>query len=528
MQQAWLTAKWTILSAVFFLLGSVAYAGYLLESIEWKKPTPREWRFWTRQYLRMGRLEMTAVQNGTRPLVDWVRVGRRMKECLERLEDPEIEGQGLLEAGGDGEKILIADIGRSGFDISAKSYEWRTGYFESIMGCATAAEHLEHRVLDQTRGLVFRSEMVVGPSNPDPRPVPGNGSVAPPLEQNVVPAFERPEIFYMRVLTGKGFTTDQKLQAVEGYANWLDFKGSPGSAEEMYKWGIDIAKDAMPTPADVVLEATTNTLRQDAARDATPNLLRATTGLAVHYARTGNVSAALPILLSVLRARSNAPVSDFLFSTELNGQDQDSSAQSDIGQAISWTRRLFKPPQIAPPPPTGNTPLARPSAQPTCEEGELMLYIGEIVFANSQGQSNEGIGWTRQAVRVAEANIDMLRRRMVASQRSIDNLTPEEQKERKKCKECLVAGVQNWETMLEQSSARQGSVKNREGGRDAGLLEWKGWFGGDGGVKGAVIDQVEDVSRAEELRQVQVLRERVVREALEEEDPPPKSLFGFT
>ena len=63
---------------------------------------------------------------------------------------------------------------------------------------------------------------------------------------------------------------------------------------------------------------------------------------------------------------------------------------------------------------------------------------------------------------------------------------------------------------------------------DAGLLEWKGWFGGDGGAKGAVIDQVEDVSRAEELRQVQILRERVVREALEEEDPPPKSLFGFT
>lgn len=501
-----------------------------MERDERNNPTPREWRFLTRQALRSARDEQNAVKERKRMIVDWARVGGHVRECLRRLEDPEYDGKGLKEAGGDGEEILIPDVGRAGFDISAKSYEWRTCYFEVVMGCAAAAEHLDGMVVDRTRGHVFPAEMMIGPSNPDPRPVPNFMSKGvPPLEQNCEPVFDQPETYYMRVLTGKGFTTKQKLQAVEGYANWLEFKGLHSSAEEMYQWGIDIAKDAMPTPPELVVEARNDVLKEQAAKEATPNLLRATTDLAVHHARTGNVSAALPILLSVLRARRNAPISDFLSSADVDQDEEQQKPKTDIGQAISWVKHIFKLPQFPPPPLSGDEPLTRPSEKSSCEEAELMLYIGEILFANgaeSKNQGNEGVGWTRQAVRIAEANIEVLRKRLLASRGK--ELTRAEEDDRKKCKECLITGVQNWETMLRQLSTKQISTAAREGGRNAGWLEWRGWFGKDGGVKGAVLDEVAVGVVEEELKQVERLRERVVKEAMDEEMANERPRLGAT
>ena len=433
--------------------------------------------------------------------IDWARVGSYYRDILKRLEDTSSEdGRGLQDSAGAGEAILVPDLGKAGFDISGKSYEWRTGYFEVIMGCAAAAEHLDGLILDKSRRLVFSKEYMIGPSNPDPRPVSASMKAAP-LEENCEPPFAPPEVYYMRVLTGKGFTTRQKLDAALGYANWLEFKKLDETAEEMYKWGVDIAKAALPVPADAVVDARTNVVSADGSKEATPNLLRSITALAIYHARTGNLSSALPMLLSVLRARRVAPVSGF----PLPKDDDPSGPSTDIGVAIEFIRKLFRPPAYPPPPPSGDDPLERPNEKPTCEESELMLYIGEILFATSP-QSAEGLGWTRQAVAIAEAN---LHRPKAMRGDAI---------EEKKCKECLLTGVGNWETMLRRLSSEQVATSIREGRRDAGLLEWRGWFGrGDGGVKGKTLDELSNGLLEEELEQVKRMKDQIAREGIAEE-----------
>ena len=138
-----------------------------------------------------------------------------------------------------------------------------------------------------------------------------------------------------------------------------------------------------------------------------------------------------------------------------------------------------------------------------------MLYIGEILFATGGGSGGEGIGWTRQAVTIAEANLTELSR---ARQKNADG------GEKEKCAACLQQGVENWETMLRRLSSSQQSLSargvTREGGRDAGWLEWKGWFGKDGGVKGASLDELSGGVVEEELKQVARLKDRIAREGI--------------
>jgi len=501
-QQTFLAAKWTVVLWTFLALFGIAYVGIQMESEERKNPTPDEWRFWTRWYLRAARVELAdGARNG---VVDWANVGSILREALTWLEDTAKDGKGLVDQV-DGEGLLIPEVGRAGYDISAKSWPWRAGYFEVIMGCAVAAEHLEDMVVDKTRKIVFSREHVIGPSNPDPRPVPSYMKAAP-LEENCEQAFASPETYYMRVLTTKGFTADQRLDAALGYANWLEYKGLNDSAEEMYNWGIDIAKAGLPTDVDDLMDAQTFVLGAEAATGVTSNLLRATTGMAIHRARTGDVSSALPILLSVLRARRNTPVSSSF--QQLPTTPATENAKTDIGQAIqtlSLLQKVLRQPQFPPPPPSGDLAFTRTSVKPTCDDSELMLYIGEILFATSPA-SDEGLGWTRQAVTVADA---ILQAGDKKGSDGVDN--------KAKCRSCLATGVSNWETMLHQVANRQSNTTSREGGRNAGVLEWRGWFGGDGGQKGKTLDEVRDGTMEEELKQVERLKERIAREGIEEQ-----------
>lgn len=449
---------------------------------------------------------MGVVEEQTSPIVDWPKVGSHLKEVLIRLEDAKGDGKGLRARDASGEGIVIADVGKAGFDVSAKSYEWRTGYFETLLLSATAAEHLDNMVLDTRRKKVFPREVMLGPSNPDPRPTPVYMDSAP-REEDCVKFYSPPETFYMKILTTEGFNTRQKLEAVEGYANWLEFKGLNGAAEEMYKWGVDIAKSALPDPgdADTVFEPRTNVVRADSIHKATSNLLRATTSLATHHARTGDTAAALPILLSVLRARRSAPLSP----NPLTTSSAPPEPKTDIGAAYAMVKRWISPATFPPEPPSDDTPLMRSSEKPTCEEGELMVYIGEILFASSHG--SEGVGWTRQGVLVAEAN---LQRRSAPATSGAE--AERREVEGRKCKQCLLTGVKNWEQMLRQLTESRISTSTREGGRDAGWLEWKGWFGGQGD-KGRTLDEVGAGVLEEELTQVEKLKERIVRENIEVE-----------
>lgn len=144
-----------------------------------------------------------------------------------------------------------------------------------------------------------------------------------------------------------------------------------------------------------------------------------------------------------------------------------------------------------------------------------MLYIGEILFATSPS-SSEGLGWTRQGVTIAEANLQ--------AERAGHSPLPQQLEDgRAKCSACLLTGVGNWETMLRRLAEQQASGASsggmREGGRNAGWFEWRGWFGGGGGdgVKGRTLDEVGKGVVEVELEQVERLKEKIVREGIGEQ-----------
>nr|POE89869.1 hypothetical protein CFP56_20338 [Quercus suber] len=492
-EQAVLALKWGAVCWAFLVLGTVAYIGFLLEIDERNHPTPGDWTFVTRWRFRSARARVREDEE-KRGFIEWAIVGDLFKACLTRLEDETKDGKGLEDLVDGG--IVIPDVGRAGRDISAKSWQWRSGYFEVIMGCAKAAEHLDGMVRDKTRNMVFPTEVMIGPSNPDPRPVPPWMQRAP-LEEDCIAPFEAPETYYMRILTGRGFTTKQKLEAAAAYANWLEYKGLTDSADEMCKWGVDIAKAALPTDLTTtsVISENTYVISSEASAQVTPNLLHAASALAIHRARGGDVSSALPILLSVLRARRSAPLSPFPQSIYEEVEDDRPRSRTDIGAFFYYLRKFFSTSSFPPPPPSGDLPIVRTSADPTCEESELMLYIGEILFATS-ASSREGLGWTRQAVQIAEINVN-------AGKTSNDKSRIAAE-ERVRCKECLLTGVQNWETMLQR-------VIKESAEREGGHARSRSWYG----------SAVETPSSAEplkqELRQAEQLKEKVVREGIDEE-----------
>lgn len=472
-----------------------------MESDERRNPTPGEWSYSARSLLRGARSRIRQGKDGGVGILDWAKVGTEFRYCLALLEDPTKDGKGVEGVHEEGLEGVVRAL-----DVSGKSWPWRAGYFEVVMGCAAAAEHLDGMVADVTRGgMVFPKEVVVGPGNPDPRPVPGYMEAAP-LEENCVRPFAKPETYYMRILTGVGFTSRQRIDAALGYANWLEYQGTEASAGEMYAWAVDMAREALPSNPDAIIDRHSNVLKfEEDATGASYNLLRTTTAFAIHSARRGDVQTALPILLSVLRARRAAPVSPFPISPDAPPTTE---PKTDYGKAFDFAAQLVKPTPFPPPPASGDDPLMRASGKPGCEEAELMLYIGEILFATS-AQSDEGLGWTKQAVNIADATLHAPedKNALLSEQAARD--------EKQKCRECLTAGLSNWETMLLRLRDKQAAGAEREGPRDAGWFEWKGWFGSNSpAVKGRVTEEVEKGMVEGELRRVDELKEMVVREGV--------------
>jgi len=408
--------------------------------------------------------------------VDWVLVGGTYRALLKRLEDPNLDGAGLEEQDEGG--ILVEGIGRTGYDITKKPEPWRRGYHEVLMGAARAAEHLDGWVVDRTRNIVFPANVVIGPSNPKPRPVPP-GAQSAPREEDCEPAFEAPETFYMRVLTTQGFTEGQKLDAALGYAAWLDYKGTPNAAEAMYKWALDIATSSTPKSSSLINMETGQI--SPAAGPVSSNILAATTALAIHHARTSNLNLALPLFLSVLRSRRQLPIDKpSMRSTLISESEEESSA---IGGIIATTRKfltsILLPPPYPPPPPDGTSPPPR-DAKERCEEAALMAYIGEILYASNDSISGreEGLAWTREAVDNAE---EELRGRGIAHAGSSGRA-----KEAKAtCRQCLATGLGNWEKMVARLAREERERRDRLGGSGNGSVKSSGWFGLGGAGTGA-------------------------------------------
>lgn len=459
-------AKYTVYSWAGLLLLSVMLFGIQNEVAERRFPSPPEWTMKSRIKHRIANGEQHPDPSGT-GLTDWTTIGDSYRHLLKRLEDPSLDGRDLrpiLQEEGD---IYIAGLGRAGVDISSKSEPWRRGYYACLIGAAKASENRDGWVCDTTRNMAFPPEVVIGPSNPRPKPVP-YGAASAPLEENCVPAFEPAETYYMKILTTHGFNTRQRLDAALAYADWLNFKGLSSTAEEMYDWGLDIAMGALPVGVNNVVDIKSGVIDQRAAYISS-NVLLATTSLAFHHARNNNLAAALPIYLSLLRARRQLPA--------LSSQAEAGSnlhEGSSFAQVFSFIRSMIVTPPYPPAPPTGDEiPLRTPAA--TCEEAGVMAHVGEILFASSSASSSakassttlggslgsstpaaaqlksqdSGLSWTRDAVDLAEA--------------TLTSADKDDEETRDKCSECLAVGMENWSKMVSKllKDERQAKAENQ-------------------------------------------------------------------
>ncbi|QSZ32317.1 hypothetical protein DSL72_001891 [Monilinia vaccinii-corymbosi] len=433
--------------------------------------------------------------------VNWQNLGIGYRELLERLEDPKLDGKDIEEQGEGG--ILVAGVSKAGYDITKKSEEWRRGYYGVLMGAANTAEHLDDWVNDKTRDIWFPKNQMRGPSNPKPKPI-KVGSPPPPKEENCEKAYDPPEKFYMRILTTKGFTEKQKVDAALAYAAWLDFKKSPEAALEMYKWAIDISTSSDSSSS--LIDPNTHTLNVDAGPPS-ENLLNASTALAIHHATHSNISKSLPIFLSILRARKNLPApKQFMIDTLVTEYEEPPMWKT----VWKFLKETFSPPAYPPAPSDGTSPPCRNSKE-LCEEAALMTYIGEILYTSNAGlkSKEDGLAWTREAVDVSEVE---LRKR-----RGLDK------ESRKVCRSCLEVGLGNWQKMVGNLAEEERLKKSNGESRKSG---WLGF--------GAKVEETPGRWEAEESvvsdrirRAKDVLPEGRIGE-VEDRRPSPPSTGGKT
>ncbi|KAI9813500.1 MAG: hypothetical protein M1832_006298 [Thelocarpon impressellum] len=478
-EQIRLSGKILAVNSALIVFGLVIAFGLNNEWLERKYPSPREWTMVSRMNFRSARWNEEPDANGT-GLVDWARTGNTYRELIKRLENPTKDGTGLKEQDEGG--ILVAGVGKTGFDIEGKPYPWRRGYYQTLRGAARAAENLDGWVRDTTRNIAFPSEVVIGPSNPRPRPCPPGAATAP-REEDCEAAFEHPETYYMKILTTKGFSTQERLEAALAYADWLEFKDLPSTAEAMYRWGLDIATSAYPEPGAIVDHAS-GVIKSDASSSVSPNVLVAATSLATHHARTSDFSAAVPIFLSVLRARrSLLPPSPTPPSPLSAPRTPDEGATSTTSSIFSFVRSLIIPPPYPPAPPSGDAAAVRTTAS-VCDEAGIMAHIGEVLFASSSSPNGyaDGLAWTRDAVDTAEATL---------------NLPPTglDREALEKCSECLDVGLANWRTMVGKLAREEQHAP----GANSGGSSSSGW---------GFWTTAERADRARWEREMEVVEER--------------------
>lgn len=399
--------------------------GVYQEELEHKWPTPPEWSWKSRWCLRSAEAWQHPEEIG-KLMSDWPMVAGFCRELIMRLEDPEGEGKGLVELEDGG--IFIEGVGKTGFDITAKSEPWRRGYFQALLGAAKAAENLEGWLTDRKQRISASAEYFVGRSNPRPKPVPAGSRT--PREEDAEPASPSPEVFYMKILTTRGFDTRQKLDAALSYADWLDYKGLQSTAADMYTWALDIAASGSAVDAEKVVDLKTGVVKDGNQAAPSENILRVSTALAVHHARHGNLPTALSIFTSVLRTRRAAspPPPGTVLPTPPSVPKPTSDPFASFFNTL---KTIFIPAQFPPPPLSGNDPPFKTATSP-CDEAGLMTYIGEIIYASSSKET--GLAWTRDAVDLAETTFP-----------ETDTSNPNN-----RCAECLRVSLGNWKTMVSQ------------------------------------------------------------------------------
>ena len=487
-----LVVKWVIYIESAIGLFYMVKFGVENEWLERLYPSPREWSLISRWLLRSNHGQENGFKNSNGP-VNWGNVSSSWRNLVYRLEHPDFDGKGLpprlLQ-----KHLGVEDVSKTGLDISSMSEPWRRGYYEALFGSARAAEHLDTWVLDRTRRIAFPPEVVIGPSNPRPKPLPF-GTYSAPLEENCEPADKSPEEYYMKILTTRGFSTRQRLDAALAFADWLDFKGRTSSAEDIYDWALDIAMSGLPIGVNNVVDTKTGVINEHATY-ISPNILQATKSLAFHHAQNNNLSTALPIFLSVLRAQR-----DLLPTLKSDNTQTDPTTTSSATSSVSsFIISIFKPPIYPPEPLSGDEPANRTPAT-ACEDAAIMAHIGEILFSFSThvkpsaslnsftpfmsslssylfptqtpDEEPPGLSWTRSSVSLAESTL----RSLTSSRQQTANEANQE-----RCAECLLMGMHNWQTMLtmlrreeqrERKKLKELLVKDEERKQPGG---GGGWF----------------------------------------------------
>jgi hypothetical protein len=420
--------------------GSLVCIGGILfllnqEWLEKSYPTPHEWSMMTRMLARGAK--SAARDTGTGGGKNWGEIIVTCEEIIKRLQDPKIDGAGVKELLND-EPLTIEGLGSVGKDISDKDENWRRGYYEIMLMLGNALEQTDGWVRDTTRNITLPPKYVVGPSNPKPQPMP-IGAPTAPKEEDCVPAYDSAENVYLRILTTKGFTAKQKMDAALSYAFFLDFKKMPDAAERVFDWALAIATESTAPSSPPLVEPRTLTIN-DKSTPPPENILTVLTAIATHKARTGDMGAALPMFVSILRARRSLPT------TPPPGSEEEGSR----GPISLWEnlKKVAAAPTYPPPPPDGTQAPWR-SPRHLCEEAALHLYIGEILYSSNDSTNSreEGLAWTRDGVDIAE---EQLR-----------DLGTETSRPRSVCKDCLSTGLKNWSAMVKRLAKEEELEKKK-------------------------------------------------------------------
>ncbi|KAF2452559.1 hypothetical protein BDY21DRAFT_329032 [Lineolata rhizophorae] len=529
----WLASIWTAFGWTAYGLLLLSMTGVRVQMQEADYPSPTEWRLWTRvEYsnFRAAIDELRARDHGG--VVEWPSVATQVRSLIRRLEDQEKEGKGLKEdSNPESYAIKIPSLFRkAGYNITEKSRPWRESYFEVLMGMARCAEHLDGWAFDTSRGgdMFFPPQEVIGPSNPHPVPPPPGRPSPAPREEDCIPLFPSPELVYRKILSTKGLETRQRLEAILGLGEWLSFKGKHEEADGAFRSALELAGNSLPvqSPAerDAVIDPTTGVIRADAPV-VTRNMCAAATALAAHQASVGNAASALPIFLSVLRARKAADPS--LNSADLSFSSQTSSGlTTQTPDLITSPNRLdkfkhsifsfFAQMSYPPPPPTGDEPLSAllPSPQSSfCDAAELMTYVGEILFARADREA--GIAWTRDAVALVERGRARERaERGAGPENEVPGAQRERRREHERCTQCVGAALDNWRDMvgLMAEEERKERMRARRG--------WGEWLGlskaSEAGDAGESAEKELGRWEVEELRVMEKVRDHVAKVSREE------------
>ncbi|EGO53533.1 hypothetical protein NEUTE1DRAFT_92908 [Neurospora tetrasperma FGSC 2508] len=498
------------ITSYFWMAGACCFAiafALVQETLEARYPSPHEWSMLSRIFFRGAFCERD--QTDPSRTTDWVHVTNWIKSVVDRLEDPNIDGKGLKDAPSDRPKGTK--------DISSMSENWRRGYYEAMMLYAKAAENVEKWVTDKTQNLTIPNDYVIGPSNPKPRPLP-NENYRPPKEDDCVPTFESPNEIYMRILCTEGLTNRQRMEAGLAYATWLEFKQITGPANIILEDAVHLAasEQALLTGGHYPLDTKSYTLIDAAGHHPSSNLLQSLTALATFRARNGDVSSALPMLVSILQARKALPTSDPRRISPLPQKKQ-----TWAGAVLA----LLKEPPYPDPPEDGTLPPLR-DAKERCEEAALSLHIGEIMYTAKPTTTNnnntsattahshreEGLGWTREAVDIAEEQLRGLSNKQSAMAARLT------------CRECLAAGLENW-TMMVSRLARDEKAKKEELERNPGLDKqnktswWSFWGQGE--------HKQEDLNRWAAEEKVIAERQRRAADLLEELPTGNRGFLSF-